>query len=221
MPPPDPAATRTVEDLLALPAARRDDEWLRALHAAVADAPLAAQEPQLIQGPDGFGYFALQLPPPGPLEAPYTVRHVAEPCTVGGFGCVVHDREGEVAWVFPYGQMWALRAEGRLDTRPPGDDGETVTVAADEHAVVAPPHESVVPDWARHVLRVALLHLDVEVPLVTMLLRPGEEPERSLVLGPLGHVPPEDRHHLTWYLPGHLGLVYDDDGRWAEASVPL
>ncbi len=217
----DPAATRDVEQLLAVPEDERDPEWLRTFHAVVADAPLASQHPQLIQGPDGFGYFALELPPAGPLAEPYTIRHVQEPCTVGGFGCVVHDREGRPAWVFRYGEMWALRAEGRFDTRPEGDAGGSVTVEAGEQVLVGAPSDDVLPGWARTVLRIAVGHLDVEVPMVGLVMRPGAVPERTLVLGPLGHVPTEQLHHLTWYLPGHLGLIYDVDGRWADASVPL
>lgn len=221
MPELDPDATRALEGLLAVPDAQRDDDWRRALHAVAADAPLASQHPQLIQGPDGFGYFALQIPPAGPLAEPYTVRHVQEPCTVGGFGCVIFGRDGEPAWVFRYGEMWALRAEGRFDTRPPGDDGGSVTLEASEEVLVGAPSEDVLPDWARTVLRLALAHLDVEVPLVAVVVRPGGVPQRSLVLGPLGHVTAEERHHLTWYLPGHLGVLFDVDGRWSEQSQPL
>lgn len=217
----DLEATAVVEDLLGVEPRRRNAEWLRALHAVVADAALAGCEPQLTQGPDGFGYFALQLPPPGPLEEPYTVRHVLEPCTVGGFGCVILDHEGEAAWVFSYGELWSLRAKGHFDTPSPGDDSGPVTVEDDEEVVISVPDEVVLPDWARRVLRIAIGHLDVAVPRVALVVRPGRVPERTLVLGPLGHVAPDDRHHLTWYLPRHLGLIYDEDDRWADSSVPL
>lgn len=216
----DLEATAVLEGLLEVDPDGRDAEWVRAFHAVVADAALAGCEPQIIQGPDGFGYFALQLPPPGALDEPYTVRHVQEPCTVGGFGCVILDRAGEAAWVFPYGEMWSLRVEGRFDARAPEGDDQAVT-DEDEEVLVGVPDESVLPEWARTVLRIAIGHLEVDVPRVALVVRPGREPERALALGPLGHVAPEDRHHLTWYLPRHLGLIYDEDDRWAQASVPL
>ncbi len=218
---PDPDATRTVEQMLAVDADQRDDAWLRAFHAVVADAPLVSGDPQLIQGPDGFGYFALRIPPPGAITEPFTVRHVERPCTEGGFGCVILDRSGETAWVFRYGEMWSLRAEGRFDARPPDDDEWATQVLDEEEVLVAAPDEAVLPPWARQVLRNAVGHLDVDEPRVALVVRPAGRPEHSLVLGPLGHVPAEQRHHLTWYLPRHLGLIYGDDDRWAEASVPL
>lgn len=217
----DRDATRVVEDLLGVASGERDDAWRRAFEAVVADAPMVAADPQLIRGPDGFGYFALRLPSEAAIEEPYTVRHVQGACTEGGFGCVILDRDGETLWVFRYGEMWALRSDGRLDPRPPGNEGDTRTVSAEEQVLVGAPDEAVLPQWARTVLRTALGHLGVDAPRVALVISPHGQPEHTLALGPLEGVDPDDRSVLTWYLPPHLGLILDDDGRWAEASTPL
>ena len=215
----DPDATTTVEALLGQPGEQRDQAWHRALLAVLPDAPLVALDPQLVRGPDGFGYVALGLPGPDAGADRYSVRHVQEACTDAGYGCVVAGADGETAWVLRYGEMWTLRTEGRL--APPVTVPDPLRTTAEEEVLVGAPGADVLPAWARDVLRTALVHVGVAAPQVALVVHEERAPGRSLVLGPMAAVAEPDRHHLTWYLPAHLGLIFDDDDRFAEASVPL
>lgn len=221
MPPFDLRATDTVEELLDVPADRRDDAWRRHLYAALPDASLASGDPQVFTGPDGFSYFALHLPPAGQTFDAFSVNHVLEACTVQGLGCVVHDHASGPAWVLRYGELWSLRALGRIDARPPGEPGEPQVLVEPAEAVVGAPGDTLLPPWARAVLRAALAAIGVADPTVVAIHRPGRVPEWSLGLGGTDELSDELRTRLTWYLPPHIGLLHGAPDGWADAAAPL
>ena len=207
-----------MESLLATVAEARDEAWRRRFYIAIATASLTPGEPDTFVGPDGFPYASLRLPPVGEAFPAWSIVQVAEWCTDTGCGVAVHDRDGQTAWVFSYGNLWSLRALGTLDASPPGDTQRAETLAEEEQVLVASPSEQVLPTWARPTLREHVEALGVTDPMVALVARPGRVPEHALAL-----TLPADRsaaHRLTWVLPPHLGML-DIADLGDDAGAPL
>src|ERR1700755_1385972 len=81
--------TEILRRCFVIPRVQRDAAWRAAFYDAVVDASLATTEQQLIQGPDGFPYFVLKMPPTGQPFTPFCVSHILEHCTDRGYGIVV------------------------------------------------------------------------------------------------------------------------------------
>jgi hypothetical protein len=204
----DLAKTEEVEGLLARAADQRDSAWRQRFFAAVGDASMAAGAPQVSNGPDGFPYFNLHLPPIGEAFETFCVNHVLEPCTENGFGCVIHDRAGGTGWVFTYGNLWSQRIYGTFDDTPDDDPAVSEVLAKDEQVLVGSPSEGMLPSWARSVLRTYLQSVGIAAPKVAAVMRGQGHPNRSLAL-----TLPDDEaaaHRVTWFLPPQLGLLRAD-----------
>jgi hypothetical protein len=197
--------TQEVEALFAQPGERRDRAWRERLYIAIGDASMAAGDPQVFTGPDGFPYFALHLPPIGEGFETFCVNHVLEPCTENGFGCVVHDRQGQAGWVFTYGNLWSQRVAGRFDATPADDEGQAKVLTETEHVLVGAPSDELLPPWARKVLRAHLRAAGIAEPKVAAVSRPDRHPSWSLALTlPEGE---EAAHRVTWFVPPHMGVL--------------
>jgi hypothetical protein len=201
----DLAKTEEVERLFAVAADQRDSAWRQRFYAAVGDASMAADHPQVANGPDGFPYFNLHLPPLGQAFETFCVNHVLEPCTENGFGCVIHDRAGDTGWVFTYGNLWSQRIYATFDDTPDGDPAVAEVLSKDEQVLVGSPSEGMLPSWARAVLRTYLQSIGIESPKVAAVMRGQGHPSRSLALT----LPADEAsaHRVTWFLPPQLGLL--------------
>lgn len=201
----DLAKTEEVEALLGVTADQRDAAWRQRFFPAVGDASMAAGNPQVFNGPDGFAYFNLHLPPIAQEFETFCVNHVLNPCTENGFGCVIHDRSGGVGWVFTYGNLWSQRIYGTFDDTPDDDPAVTQVLPKDEQVLVGSPSEGMLPSWARTVLRKHLQSLGVASPKVAAVMRGEGHPTRALALT----LPPDPEvaHRITWFLPPQLGLL--------------
>jgi hypothetical protein len=191
--------------LLGVAPERRDDGWRRRFYEVVATAQLTPGNPDRFVGPDGLPYASLHIPPIGQPSPIWTLTMLVEWCTDNGHGAVLHDRNGNTAWVFTYGNMWSLRSLGTLDASPPDDDQSSFRVHEDESVLVASPAEHILPSWARAVLRTHLVAAGIAEPRVALVMRPGRVPEHSFAL-----TLPADRdvvRRLTWVVPPHLAIL--------------
>ena len=195
--------------LFAVPREERHDTWREAFFAAVPDASMATPAQQVVRGPDGYPYFCLTVPEPGPFET-FCLNHVLDVCLENGFGIVVMAGAPQPEWVFTYGDLWSFKETGQFVV----DTGETVTLTEPREALVGSPSETVLPAYARPVLRRALAAQGVPEALVFLVHMPGFDPERSFAFRPL----PEPRG-LLWYLPRHLGLTTAEDGWQGGAAL--
>jgi hypothetical protein len=201
--------TARLATLFAVPREERHDTWREAFFVAVPDASLAAGDPQVAYGPDGYPYFQLRMPEPGPFET-FCVTHVLDACLTNGFGVVVHGGGPEPEWVFTYGDLWSFRETGRFIVSM----GESVTLTEERKALVGAPNESMLPPYARAVLRRALEAQGAAAPGVLLVRTPGFDPEWSFAFRPL-----PDLRRLLWYVPRHVGVT-DVADRWPE-PMPL
>ena len=189
--------TAELQRLFAVPRDERADTWREAFFVAVPDASLAAGDPQVFAGPDGYPYFLLRMPAPGPFE-PFCVTHVLDVCLENGFGIVVSAGAPEPEWVFTYGDLWSFKETGRFIVSA----GGSVTLTEPREALVGAPSETVLPRYARPVLSRALAAQGVHGAEVFYVLMRGFDPERSFAIRPL-----PDPRRLLWYLPRDFGLT--------------
>jgi hypothetical protein len=78
-----------LKELFTIPEDKRDYKWLQLFRSFIWNASLQASKEQIIQGPDGFQYFALFLPEPNVQFESYSLNHVAEFCVSNAIGVVV------------------------------------------------------------------------------------------------------------------------------------
>jgi hypothetical protein len=214
----DLARTDQVVKLLVTPREQRDDAWREAFLEAIVDASLAAQQPQVIQGPDGFGYFVLRRPPVGQPFEPFCVSHILEMCTERGLGIVVEPSGGAAEWVFTYGDLFSLRAYGSFRGDPLDGAEEaapsTGVLGKDTPVMIGAPSEEILPSWARRVIASFLKQVGhVSEPRVLVMVEPARSPRRNLVF----NVHPEDfpsgeqfqsvLNALGWFLPPNRLVV--------------
>lgn len=210
----DLARTEEIERLLAVPVEGRDQAWVAALYAAAPDASMAAGDPQVAHGPDGFPYFMLHLPPIGEAFTAYSVNHVLHDCTERGTGCVLRGRDQDTPWVFSYGHLWSLRAFGAFDTTPPGARRRPPPEGAP--LLVASPGDELLPPWARAVLRSWLAFMGVNDPGLVLVVDGngyGDAPADWLSFSifpdqfadPARYTATMDRLH--WFLPPRFAVL--------------
>src|SRR5215475_1609700 len=94
--------TGEVQDLLAIGREERGPEWIGRFYGAIVDASMATTLDQVLQGPDGFTYFVLNLPPAGQAFEPFCLSHILDVCLDRGAGIVVQPEPHPPQWVFPY-----------------------------------------------------------------------------------------------------------------------
>jgi hypothetical protein len=216
MPMLDCAKTEALVPLLATPRAARDAAWRSAFFEVIVDASLVANEPQVIAGPDGFPYFALQRPPAETARTltPCSMSQILEHCTENGFGIVIEATESGPQWVFTYGDLFAFRAYRSFAGDPIDLDAlarpaaPTEIAAAGSEVMLGSPSEEMLPKWARRTLARHLREsANIATPSVFLMVRPSHRPGRDLLF----NLHPEDfpsipafqaaLDRIGWFLP--------------------
>jgi hypothetical protein len=220
----DLSHTQTLVELFATAREQRDDAWRRRFYDAVVDASMRAFEPQVEQGPDGFLYFSLALPEPGPFT-PFSVSHILEYVLDNGVGIAAFGPAGRSAdpeWVFTYGDLLAYQLYGDFE----GDPAErghqhdrsgiaVETVKERREVLVGSPSEQYYPKRAVAALaRFMHERLNVPEPEIKVIADPTACPSLSLAI----NVRPADfggdlerlgaaMRYVRWYLPRTHGLM--------------
>ena len=213
----DPTKTHAVQALLAVPHEARDGAWLQRFYAAVPDASFASTPEQHLVGPDAFPYFVLLSPTPGQPFTPFSISEILTHCTDHGLGIVVDPERPHPSWVFPYGNLWSLRAHGSLAGDPadePGENAGTNVVSQAREILVGAPSEAFLPPWARKELRSYLIDaVGLADPQVCLVIDATLKPSQNLVFNLFTDDPPLKMPHATvmerlgWYLPPGRGLL--------------
>jgi hypothetical protein len=228
----DLTKTREVQDLLAVDREQRGPEWISRFYRAIVDASMATTPDQVLQGPDGFTYFVLKLPPAEQAFEPFCISHILDVCLDRGAGIVVQPEPHPPQWVFPYGLLWSYKEfSAFVVDQPEGKQGseEGVQPAAGGTVLAGQPSAAFFPAYARTVVRRFLIDsIGVAVPEVLLLHDPGAVPERSLAFNifPDDFAEPEEfgnvMYRLTWFLPRHYGLIsISRDSEFVKMFQPL
>jgi hypothetical protein len=210
--------TERVQELLAKPASARDARWQQELYANIVEASFASPAQQIIRGPDGFPYFALELPPVGKAFTCFSIAHLLEQCTHSGYGIVIEPARQPPGWVFSYGELWSLRAYGQVtgdpDDEPSSEPSGVETIEESRKLLVGTPSDSFLPPWARPVLRAFLEKgIGLADPSVCLVVDAALRPTRNLVFNLFFDDPPKKMplesamRWLRWFLPPTRGVL--------------
>lgn len=224
MPKFDFSKTHELADLLFVDRNQRDSEWIRRFYHAVGEAGMATTADQVLQGPDGFSYFALHMPPAHRDFEPFSVSQLLDFCLENSLGIVVEPQPEPPEWVIPYGLLWSKKVFGRFDLNidpNPGDEAATQATTPEipgdmtgkEAVLVGQPNQSYFPGFARNAVKKFLLQQHIENPGVLLLSNPAQQPLETMAFS----VFPEDfpdlnqfqsfMQRLAWFFPPHYGLV--------------
>lgn len=230
----DLTLTRQVQDLFEVAREQRDQAWRENFYAAVVDASMGAPLVQIVNGPDGFPYFVLNLPPAGQPFEPFCISHILDKCLEKGFGVVTQPEPPPPQWVFTYGLLWSLREFGRFMVEQEGDgptqSGVTAPRSATGHTVLTgQPSAAFFPLYARNVIKQFLKEqAGISNPQVLLVNDPRDTPSQSLAFNVFRADFEEQQkfenvmHRLTWFLPRHYGLIsMAKDSELAKLFGPL
>lgn len=235
--------TAEVVRLCAVPHDQRSPAWEEAFFAAIDDASMVASSPQVTTGPDGFPYFVLSTPTPGPMT-PFCITHILDHCLQNGYGAVINPQNGRPDYVFTYGHLLSYKLYGAfvkmddLTPRPQGNAEEisrtpqgsvTKTAVEEERQVItAQPSEEFLPSYTRAVLRDFIRQrLGIAEPQMCLVMDIAASPVRGLIF----NIYPEDfekeeqlsyaLYMLSWFMPKTHGVIAVNKGAFEGALKPI
>ena len=223
MPKFDLTKTHDVADLLFVERKQRDSGWVRLFYGAIGDAGMVTTPEQVLQGPDGFSYFVLNMPSPAGSFEPVSAAQVLEFCLENSLGMVVEPLPGPPEWVISFGQLWSKKQFGSFDvTLEPDPDDHAGTelnppeipshLSGKQVVLAGQPNESYFPAFARSAVRKFLVNQGIENPGVLLLSNPAEEPPHTIVFSVFAEDFGEKRQlenflqRLSWFFPPHYRL---------------
>lgn len=109
MPKADLTKTHDLADLLFLPQDQRDSDWVQRFYAVIGDAGMTTTSDQVLQGPDGFSYFVLNMPAPNRDRQPLSLAQVLDFCLKNSLGVVIESKPQPPERVIPFGQLWSKK----------------------------------------------------------------------------------------------------------------
>jgi hypothetical protein len=213
----------------------RGAKWRHRFYDLVESAKLKERDPRIFVGPDGFPYFALDVPREGE-GGDVSVGDLIDLATGRGFGIAIEPDCENAAWVFTCGDLVTRRAFGgyefpRIGVVPAETPTFRAVLKETQRMEILAPDESMLPPYVRPLLHEYFTrNLGIAEPGVLALVSPDQEPREQLVFR-IGRADFEDEEQfesaiagLTWFLPRHLVvsiLPADVIDALADAFVPL
>jgi hypothetical protein len=213
----------------------RGAKWRHRFYDLIETARLNQREPGVFLGPDGFPYYALELPGEGE-DGEVSVAELIDRATDRGFGIAIEPFEDVAAWVFTCGDLVTRRSFGgyefpRIGVVPTESPTFRAVMKATERMEILAPDESLLPPYIRPLLHEYFTRtLGIADPGVLALVSPDQEPPEQLVFR-ISHDDFDDEEEfeqaiagLTWFLPRHLVvsiLPTDVVDALDDAFVPL
>jgi hypothetical protein len=193
----------------------RGAKWRHRFYDLIETARLKQRDQRIALGPDGFPYYALDLPAQGE-DGDITVADLVDLATDRGFGIAIEPLGEAAAWVFTCGDLVTRRAFGGYEFPRVGVvPGEKPTFRAvlkqTQRMQAQAPDETMLPSYLRPLLHHYFTHtLGIDDPGVLALVSPDQDPREQLVF----RVARDDFDDeetfesaiagLTWFLPRHL-----------------
>lgn len=200
---------------LSVPEEARAAKWRHRFYDLVETTRLCERDPKIFIGPDGFPYYALDLPADGE-EGKISVGDLIELATDRGFGIAIEPDEDAAAWVFTCGDLVTRRTFGGYEFPRIGIvASETPTFRAvlkeTQRMEVLAPSDAMLPGYVRPLLYQYFTHsLGIADPGVLALVSPDQEPKEQLVFRIVRDDFEDEEEFenavagLTWFLPRHL-----------------
>lgn len=221
MPKFDLTKTHELAELLFVQREQRDSDWLRRFYGAIGQAGMVTSPEQVLEGPDGFSYFALNMPSPERSSEMISAAQVLDFCLENSLGVVVEPLPGPPERVISFGQLWSKKQFGRFDlSLDPTQDNDGAINApgipshlTGKQAVLAgQPNESYFPAFARNAVRKFLVDQGIQNPGVLLLTNPAENPMETIVFTVFAEDFADKKQfenlmqRVSWFLPPHYRL---------------
>ena len=210
--PPSVELTQQLHEQLGVEPAKRTQEWKQTFYDTVSDAALAMNDPQVVQGPDGFQYFVLGFPQPNVQFQGVSISVVLEHCLDHGLGIVLNPRQGAADWVFSFGNLWTKWSLNTFE--PPIPESKQPDPGQERQIMIGSPSEDFLPPFARSAIRRYMEErVKIEEPKVMLITDEAAVPSDSLAFNIFKEDCRDEEHYraimtyLRWFLPGHYGLV--------------
>ncbi|HEV2641698.1 MAG TPA: hypothetical protein VGT98_03285 [Candidatus Elarobacter sp.] len=208
----DPDALR---EHLAVPEEGRGAKWRHRFYDLVDSVRLRQRDPRIFLGPDGFPYYALDVPADDE-EGDIAVGDLVELATNSGFGIAIEPFEDVAAWVFTCGDLVTRRAFGgyefpRIGVLPAEMPTFRAVLKKTEQMEILAPDDTLLPPYVRPLLHEYFTRtLGIDQPGVLAIVSPDQEPREQLVFR-IARDDFDDEAQfeaaiagLTWFLPRHL-----------------
>ena len=220
---------------LGVPEDERGAKWRHRFYDLVETARLTQRDPRIFLGPDGFPYYALDLPAEGE-DGDIAVSDLVDLATDRGFGIAIEPLEEVAAWVFTCGDLVTRRAFGgyefpRIGVVPTESPTFRAVLKETQRMEILAPDEVMLPAYVRPLLHEYFTRtLGIAHPGVLALVSPDQEPREQLVFRIARDDFADDEEFeaaiagLTWFLPRHLVvsiLPTDVVSALDEAFIPL
>ncbi|GAC1617819.1 MAG: hypothetical protein NVS4B13_10810 [Candidatus Elarobacter sp.] len=200
---------------LGIPEHERGAKWRHRFYDLVETARLTERDPRVFLGPDGFPYYALDLPEEG-ADGDISVSDLVNLATDRDFGIAIEPLEEVAAWVFTCGDLVTRRAFGgyefpRIGVIPAESPTFRAVLKETQRMEILAPDEAMLPPYVRPLLHEYFTRtLGIQQPGVLALVSPDQEPREQLVFRiARDDFENEDEFEaaiggLTWFLPRHL-----------------
>jgi hypothetical protein len=200
---------------LSVPEDARSAKWRHHFYDLIERVPLRERDPRIFIGPDGFPYYALDLPAQGE-HGNITVADLIELATDRGFGIAIEADDEAAAWVFTCGDLVTRRAFGgyefpRIGIVPSEEPTFRAVLRETERMEVSAPSDAMLPGYVRPLLhQYFTLTLGISHPGVLALVSPDQEPREQLVFRIVRDDFADEEEFedaisgLTWFLPRHM-----------------
>ena len=200
---------------LAVADGARGAKWRHRFYDLIDRAKLCERDPRIFTGPDGFPYYALDLPAPG-AQGTVAAADLLELATTRGFGIALEAHGDAAAWVFTCGDLVTRRAYGgyefpRIGVAPSEQPTFRAVLKETERMEVLAPTDAMLPGYVRPLLHAYFTRsLGIAHPGVLTLVSPDQEPREQLVFRVARDDFEDDEDFesaiggLTWFLPRHL-----------------
>ena len=200
---------------LAVTDGARGAKWRHRFYDLIDRAKLCERDPRIFTGPDGFPYYALDLPAPG-AQGTVAAADLLELATTRGFGIALEAHGDAAAWVFTCGDLVTRRAYGgyefpRIGVAPSEQPTFRAVLKETERMEILAPTDAMLPGYVRPLLHAYFTRsLGIAHPGVLTLVSPDQEPREQLVFRVARDDFEDDEDFesaiggLTWFLPRHL-----------------
>ncbi|GAC1593872.1 MAG: hypothetical protein NVS3B28_24150 [Candidatus Velthaea sp.] len=221
---------------LAAPEDERGAKWRHRFYDLLEATPLRERTPRTIVGPDGFSYYALDVPDDGERRGTVRIESLLESATTRGLGVALEPHDDVAKWVFTCGDLVTRRAFGSWEFPRIGinvRDAPTFreVYKTTEEMSIGAPSATLLPPYTQPLLRRYFTRtLGIAEPGVLAILSPQQNPPEQLVfrLSRSDFATDDDFENalagITWFLPRHIVvsvLAPDVIAGLDRAFVPL
>ncbi|MFZ4860808.1 hypothetical protein ACL9RF_01350 [Sphingobacterium sp. Mn56C] len=214
--------TVSLNALVEVPFAERDQEWVASFLSNIADANLKLGNPEVVIASDGFPYVQVQTVATNENFQAFVISKQLPTLLLQGFGIVVNAQNEQPDWVFTYGDIvnFELNDTFYSEDHLFSQHKENVVIGNDEKILIGQPSDSILPKYLRNQLREFLNHAGIKTPKTMLIARNFEDEavvKQDLVFNfTPGQFANEQAFQqvgntITWFLPRHYSILFIDE----------